>query len=254
MLKANVHLAEINEMLAQATSGARLAEAALNFYMGKEQSKPLSISKLPPNPPVSGALNDWMTSALDRRRDLKSAQHQLEAGRKEVDVTTSKYKPEVALLGRYDFYDEDFLGFGANSGSIMAVARINLYRGGADRAAIEASRLDLQSGAANIEHFKAGIRLEVEQSWQEISTAKIRHKAALASVAAAEEALRVREQRFKQGLDKMIDLVDAETALHGSRLRELVARYDLALATYKLYFNSGASLIKVVDADIQGNA
>ncbi len=250
VLKAHVHLAELEETLAQARSGARLAEAALNFTMGADHSAALNLNELPPNPPVGGALDDWVASALVQRQDLRAALHKLEAGRKEVNVKTSKYKPEVAILGRYDFYDEDFLKFGADSGSIMAVARINLYRGGADRAAIEASRLDLESGTANIEHFEAGIRLEVEQSWQEITTAKTRHKAALASVAAAEEALRVREHRFKQGLDKMIDLVDAETALHGSRLRELVARYDLALATYKLYFNSGASLIEAIGADI----
>ena len=62
-------------------------------------------------------------------------------------------------------------------------------------------------------------------------------------MAAAKEALRVRESRFKQGLDKMSDLLDAETALREAEMRELVARYDIALDTYRLHYVSGATLM-----------
>jgi outer membrane protein TolC len=41
----------------------------------------------------------------------------------------------------------------------------------------------------------------------------------------------------------MIDLLDAETALREAEMRELVARYDVALATARLHFVSGATLI-----------
>ncbi len=40
VLKARVFLAEMDELLAQAINGARLAEAALNFHMGTDQSLP----------------------------------------------------------------------------------------------------------------------------------------------------------------------------------------------------------------------
>jgi len=54
-----------------------------------------------------------------------------------------------------------------------------------------------------------------------------RHRCQFAAGGA--EALRVREHRFTQGLDKMIDLLDAETAAREAELRELVARYDVSL-------------------------
>ena len=41
----------------------------------------------------------------------------------------------------------------------------------------------------------------------------------------------------------MIDLLDAETALREAEVRELVARYDEAFATYRLYYASGVSLV-----------
>ncbi len=54
----------------------------------------------------------------------------------------------------------------------------------------------------------------------------------------------MREHRFKQGLDKMIDLLDAETALREAQTRELVARYDVTLTTYRINFVSGGTLIE----------
>ncbi|NOZ96137.1 MAG: TolC family protein [Acidobacteria bacterium] len=80
-----------------------------------------------------------------------------------------------------------------------------------------------------------------------MDTARSRHATARAALAAARESQRVREERFKQGLDKMIDLLDADTQLREAEVRELTARYDVVLATYRLYFSSGKSLIATVN-------
>jgi outer membrane protein TolC len=129
----------------------------------------------------------------------------------------------------------------------MAFARINLYRGGSDGAARIAARHDAASFEADIRHFEEGIHLEVRQAWHDLETARVRLATAREALAAAREALRVRERRFKQGLDKMIDLQDAETALREAELRELVARYDVGLITYRLRFVSGRSLIDTTE-------
>jgi outer membrane protein TolC len=85
--------------------------------------------------------------------------------------------------------------------------------------------------------------LEVRQAWQDLETARTRQATATSSLQAAQEALRVRESRFKQGLDRMIDLLDSETALREAEMRELVARYDVALDGYRLRFVSGAQVL-----------
>jgi len=244
VLKAKVFLAEMEEHLATATNGARLAEAALNFQLGADQSMPRRLADIPPPPVVEGSLEDWSTAALDVRRDLRAARSKLEAGRLEEKTSRSGYLPTIGAMGKYDLYDDTIFGGNGSSGSIAAFAKINLYRGGSDRAALAAARHETASFAADIDRFEEGIRLEVEQAWQDLGTARIRQNTAAESLAAAREALRVREQRFKQGLDKMIDLLDAETALREAELRELVARYDVTLTSYRLLFTSGATLIQ----------
>ena len=80
-----------------------------------------------------------------------------------------------------------------------------------------------------------------------LDTARARLFTAANSLESAREALRIRQHPFKQGLDKMIDLLDAETALREAQLRELVARYDVSLSTYSLLFASGSGLTQFTE-------
>ena len=157
------------------------------------------------------------------------------------------YLPEIAATGRYELYDDQIFGTNGHSGSVMAFARLNLYKGGSAAAQRTAARHEAASGEASVERFEEGVRLEVQQAWHDLNTARARLATANGSLTAAREALRVREHRFKQGLDKMIDLLDAETALREAELRELVARYDIALSTYRLMFVSGGNLTPTLE-------
>ncbi len=247
VLKARVELARMDELVQKAENGARLAEAALDFQMGLDQGTHHDLAPLPPPPPVQGSLDAWIQAALENRNDLLAARKKVEASKLEIKAATSGYYPEVAVIGRYDLYDKTAFGGNGDATTVMAVARINLLRGGSDKAARAAARYETASHEADIRRFQEGIALSVRQAWQDLDTARSRHTTARAALAAAKESQRVREERFKQGLDKMIDLLDADTQLREAEVRELTARYDVVLATYRLYFSSGKSLIATVN-------
>lgn len=247
VLRAKVYLSEMDEHLSQAVSGVTLALSALNFQMAADQRTPRTLAPLPDPPPVVSDLEDLTHAAIQDRHDLNAARLQLEAGRLEERAARPGYFPEVALVGRYDLYDDSIFGSNGRSGTIMAVARIDLWGGGSGSSARAAARHDAAAFAADVDRFEEGVRLEVQQAWQDLITARVRHETATSSLAAGREGLRVRESRFKQGLDRMLDLLDAETALREAEMRELVARYDLALHTYRLRFVSGATLTRTED-------
>lgn len=242
VLKAQVFLAEMDELLVQAENGARLAEAALNFTIGADQNIPRELAPLEPPPATPGELEDWRMAAVERRRDLEAARRELEAGRLEEKTAKPWYLPEVAASARYDLYDDTVFGSHGGSGSVMAFARLDLYSGGRESAGREAARHDAAAWGYDVRRFEEGVKLEVQQAWHDLRTAEARFATAANSLQAAREALRVREHRFTQGLDKMIDLLDAETAAREAELRELVARYDVSLSSYRLLFTSGANL------------
>ncbi len=250
LLKAQVYLAKMEEELAQAESNAELARAALNFSMGIDQNLRFKLSDLPPAPPVEGPASQWIEKAPDLRWDINARRKELEAGMLEEKVATSALKPEVGIVAHYDLYDDTVFGSNGHSGSLMAVAGIRLFHGGAEKAEAAAARYQAKAGAAQIKQFAEGIRLQTRQAWTQLQTAKKRHQTAKTSLDAAREALRVREERFRQGLDKMIDLLDAETSLQGAEVRELVARFDLILANFKLHLNSGRSLAEALNISL----
>ncbi len=242
VLNAQVHLARMDEMLVEAESNADLAQSALDFSMGIDQTSRHQLHPLPPTPPVTQPMAEWMDHGVATRRDLEARRRELDAGRLEEKAVNPGFKPEIGVKGRYELYDNQLFGSNGHSGSVMAFAKINLFSGGSDTAEVEAARQEALSGEHNVAMFEQGIRLEVRGAFAKVQTSGKRHLATVRAVDAAQEALRVREKRFEQGLDKMIDLLDAETALRESELRELVARYDLTLSTYRLYFTSGTSL------------
>ncbi len=245
VLNAEVYLAQMDGMLVESESNADLAQSALDFSMGIDQTTRQALSSLPATPHVNEPVTAWMDRGVALRRDLEARRRELNAGRLEEKAVNPGFKPEIAIVGRYELYDDRLFGNNGHNGSIMAVAKINLFAGGSDSAEKEAARLDALSGEHNVALFEEGVRLEVRSAFAQVQSSRKRHETATRAVAAAKEALRVREMRFEQGLDKMIDLLDAETALRESELRELVARYDLTLSTYRLFFTSGTSLTKL---------
>jgi len=247
VLRAKVFLAELDEYLSQATSGARLAQAALNFHMGAEQTTPRTLAALPPQPELVGDAASWIVAALEERSDLAAAYLKLEAGRLEETASRPGYFPKVAVVGHYDLYDDTIFGSNGRSGSIMAVAKIDLWGGGAGTAGRAAARHETAAFEADLRRFEEGVRLEVEQAWQELATARTRHATAMAALEAARESLRVRESRFRQGLDRMIDLLDAETALREAETRELVARFDVVLGSHRLKFVAGEPVVETME-------
>lgn len=243
VLKAEVYLAQVDEMVIRADTGARLAEAALNFRLGVPQTTARQLAPTPPPAAVTGDVGAWIDDAIERRADLGAARHKLEAGRLEETVARAGYLPQVAVVGRYDLYDDTLFGTNGDSATVMAVARINLFKGGSDHAKLMAARHDTVAFESDVSRFEDGVQLEVRQAWQELETAKARRSTAGHAVASAHEALRVTETRFRQGLDTMLDLLDAETAAREAEMRETVAKFDVSLETYRLRFAAGWPLI-----------
>lgn len=239
LLRAEVHLSEIEEWVAMANNGAKLAEAALNFQMGIPRESTHELEPLPDYAKDLGELSGWLTKAQDQRPDLRAARLKVKAGDYEVKAARSSFLPEIGLKARYEYYDDKLFGDNGESWSIMGVAKINLFKGGVDRAKWSRNRHEAQANHHDVNRFEEGVRLEVQQAYGDLEAALLRHATASAAMEAGRENVRVVEERFNQGVAKMLDLVDAETALQELEVRELSARYDAYVANFRLKHATG---------------
>ena len=175
----------------------------------------------------------------ETRADLEAARRMLSAAELEVRVQRSALLPKIGLQAKYDFYDQNLFGTGAHSGSVAAMASIDIFSGNRHRAAKAAAEADLEAGRQQLEQFEDGIRLGVKDAYETAISARQRYDTAMAAQQAATEAERITEERFKKGVVKMIDLLDASTARQEAETRQLVAAAEAYLATLELAVRSG---------------
>jgi outer membrane protein len=238
LLRAEVELARVEDLLAQAQGGAKIAAANLAFRLGADQATQFELVALPPSSSPAGPLQDWLATA-DGRKDLIAAREQLKAAQLEESVRSAAWLPRVGLVGRADWFDDRLFGANGKSSTIMAVASVNLFAGGSDRAARAAARWDARAGAAQVVQFEQAVHLSVRQAYQEATTAHERELTATRALDAAAEGARITEERFKAGVVKMLDLLDADTARREAQERALVARADALASVLRLALLAG---------------
>ena len=238
VLRAEVELARLDDLLEQAQGNARVAAANLAFRLGAAQGTLWELDPLPLPGPLDGDLEAWLASAASRK-DLASAHLLVRAGELEEEVRRAAFLPKLAVVGRADWVDDTPFGTHGSSSSLMAVASVSVFAGGADRAAAAAARWEARAGAEDVARFEEGVALEVRQAFEEAETARRRQATAVTALAAAREAERITEERFKTGVVKMIDLLDVSTARREAETRELVARADAAAAVLRLAVQAG---------------
>ena len=238
LLRAEVELSRIQDFLYQARGQAKVAEANLSFRLGADPSASWQLHELPEPEPITENLDPWLATA-ETRADLEAARRMLSAAELEVRVQRSALMPKVGLQAKYDFYDQNPFGTDAHSGSIAAVASIDIFSGNRHRAAKAAAEADLEAGRQQLEQFEDGIRLGVKDAYETAISARQRYGTAVSAQQAAAEAERITEERFRKGVVKMIDLLDASTARQEAETRQLVAAAEAHLATLELAVRAG---------------
>jgi outer membrane protein TolC len=238
LLRAEVELARVEDLLEDAKGKARVANANLAFRIGVDQGSTWALAPLPGPKPLDGDAASWVASA-DSRKDLSAARSLLRAGELEEKVKKAAWFPKVGVMARWDLHDKNLFGASGSAGTIMAFAAVNLFQGGADKAALAAARADARAGREDVARFADGVALEVRQAYEEAATARARHATAVKALESARESERITDERFRSGVVKTIDLLDAATARREAETRELVARADAHATALRLAVKAG---------------
>ena len=238
LLRAEVELSKMDDLVTEADGRVRIANANLAFRLGAAGESAWTLAPLPDPRPVATPVDGWLATAA-ARADLGSARNLLAAGELEEKVKKAPIWPKLALVAKGELYGDKPFGSTGTSGSIMAVATWNVFAGGSDRAAAVAAREDARAGREDVARFAEGVRLEVRQAFEEARTAQARHETAKKALDSAREAERITNDRFRAGVVKTLDLLDVTTARREAETRELVARADAHTAALKLAVKAG---------------
>ena len=235
LLSAKVFLGQMKDRQIRAQNSLALAHVDLARQMGLslDVSTDLVVNLAAPGM-APMALQDWIRTAFGERPALRAAQLQEEALDQKRRAAKAEFGPKIGLFGSTE---RDAMALGGPSGTNWiggARLEINLFAGGAEKAALAEATANAHKAAHNVEWFRSGVEVEVRKAYLDVNAAAQRAATTSDASAQAKESLRIVQNRYDAGLTTVTELLRAETAELDATTEHLSAIQDWEVARAEL--------------------
>src|SRR5690606_13671093 len=145
------------------------------------------------------------------------------------------FVPRLNAFGNYELFDDQVFGSNANSYFVGAQLKWDLFQGGKNAGKWQKTAAQYQQSKFEYEQYLAKSQVEINQMNRSLIDAQNQMELAKKSMEQAEEVLRIKTNRFNQGLEKTSDLLLAETQFAEKQLAyyQSIFQYNLMQAYLK---------------------
>ena len=241
LLTAKVRLAERQQEVIRTSHNLDLARAQLNTAMGVPVEQPFDITDMLaersfPTP----ALHDAEIRAIANRPDLKRIASEEAAQRQSVSMAKSAFGPQVNAFAGWELDNPTLLAGGGGNNWVGGVeVKFDIFQGGAKRAELSHQRALEEKVIAMKQAARDAVRLEVRRAYYEVDSSRQQIEVARATIAQAQESLRINQNRYDSGLTTITDLLGAEDAARRSQTDYWEAIYNFHTSYASLELASG---------------
>jgi outer membrane protein TolC len=229
LLAAEVRLNELETQYTQSTHAAENSMDQLRFMLNVSDERVIVPTEELSKQAAPDVRYD-MQEVNNRRSDMQALQFQLDATRSNLNAMRFRFLPSFNVFGSYEWNDESLLGTGADNYMIGATLKWNLFSGYKNVGSIEQASAQLSRIRLALEKKSYHNRIELNQAERAITQAISQIELTESSIQQAEEQLRIRQNRYDEGMEKTTDVLMAETQLSEARLRHLQALYQLKIS------------------------
>jgi outer membrane protein TolC len=223
LLDIQVRLAQAREDLVRARNAKALSVRGLRNILGIESGE-FDVADSAPTVAVPAG------SDFTRRPELAAIREQQRAADARVRQARSGYLPRLSAFGSLD-YDYGWRTEGDGESYMAGVmVQWDWWDGKLTHGRVQEARANLDMAREEEQKLRLAIDLEVEQARLQLKEAAERLAVTEAAVAQAQESAELTRSRFEQGLALSTQLIDAETALTGARVRRAEAEADQRIA------------------------
>lgn len=177
------------------------------------------------------------SSVLLQRPDVRAAEHSLLAANASIGAARAAFFPSISLTANGGTLSPDFDGlFDSATGSWLFAPHINLpiFTGGRLKANLDYAEIQKDVNVARYEKTIQSAFQEVSDGLAARSTYKDQVEAQSALVDASQTYYNLADQRYKEGIDNYLTLLDAQRSLFSAqqvlinvRLAQLVTEVNL---------------------------
>lgn len=228
VLAVEVRVTEVENQLQYAKSNIENASEYLKVLMNEEVS---GLLKPTDSLTVASELNAAETLS-NSRADIQAMELAAEAYKQNYRADKMTFLPRLNAFGSYELYDDEIFQGDANGYLFGAALRWNLFEGSKRFGKTQKSKAEFNKATLELEQYKAESQLELNKAKRMYRDAKNNLRLTELALEQSKEALRIRTNRFKEGLEKTTDLLTAETQYAQKQLEYLntVFQHNYALA------------------------
>ena len=240
VLSIRVHLAGTREQEIRKTADLEVARAALNDAIGLPlDTAHVLTTELTPLAIPGAVRAEYEARAVQERPEARITKLSTSLAENGIASARSNFLPQVTLRGAVEADRQRFYDQGGANWLVSVGVRWNLFTGFGDKARSSVAASELRRTTAQEQQADSAIRLEVRRAFASLDAARQRIEVARASVAEAEESLRIIQNRYAAGMNNVTDLLRTETALLEARTRQLAAVHDQRIAAAELEMAAG---------------
>jgi len=240
-LRSVIQVGNARLQLLTAENDLRVANAALTRLVGSE----VAVTAMPadtadvPNEAALPSLEDLERMAV-RGPAVEVAQANVTAARMSRRGVRTQYLPTLNVSFNYglnnaslSFASNNVLLFGQEAATRKTYnfnLNFPLFNGFTREAQQVTANVALANAEATARDAQLAARQTLTQQLRSLQTAAARVGVQLASIEAAEEDLRVQQQRYQLGASTVLDLLTSQTQLNAARTALIQARLDARVA------------------------
>jgi len=228
VLAVQVRVTEVENQLQYAKSNVINASEYLAVLMNEEVS---GVLKPTDSLMVSSELKAAETIS-NSRADIQAMEFAAEAYRQNYKADKMTFLPRLNAFGSYELYDDQIFQADANGYLFGAALTWNLFEGSKRFGKTQKSKAEFNKANLELEQYKTESQLELNKAKRMLLDAKNNLNLTELALEQSKEALRIRTNRFKEGLEKTTDLLMAETQFSQKQLEyyNTVFQHNYALA------------------------
>ena len=213
LLNVEVQIKATETSIAEAVSNIATASDYLSMLMNVASGTIYTV-----NAPTAISNVDATDSLNTSRADFKAMQTAIQSYDLMIESSKKSYLPRLNAFANYQLNDKKVLGFGANAYLAGLQLSWDIFKGNQTKNKISTQVLERNKIAAELSKQKDESNLELQKTKRQLNDAKYKMQQQAAAVQLAEEALRILQNRYTQGLVNTTDVLTAQTQLNQQKL------------------------------------
>lgn len=230
LLKTDVELSHVKENRLLVRNGIDTAVELLKTLMGMDDmQKRIALQEETMATPVSGSVEEDISSALNRRPDYRAVAGKRKIAEERVKMAQGKRLPDVVAAGDYGGRAGDNMAFKENWNFTIRFA-LPIFDGGAISTEVQREKVELERVKEEERAIRLAITREVKDAHVSIRNAGERIDVTSRAITSARENLRVELLKYETGTGTSTDVIDAQTALLRAETEQHQAVFDREIA------------------------